>query len=76
VAASERTAELARERGIPLVELDGSIELDLAIDGGPLTGLPSTVVDLTGFGANGEWSVLREGGMGRSELDERIESVS
>jgi ribose 5-phosphate isomerase A len=33
VAASERTAELARERGIPLVELDGSIELDLAIDG-------------------------------------------
>jgi ribose 5-phosphate isomerase A len=33
VAASERTAELARERGIPLVELDGEIELDLAIDG-------------------------------------------
>jgi L-threonylcarbamoyladenylate synthase len=50
--------------------------VDLVIDGGPLTGLPSTVVDLTGFGANGEWSVLREGAMGRSELDERIESVS
>jgi ribose 5-phosphate isomerase A len=33
VAASERTAELARERGIPLVELDGSVEPDLAIDG-------------------------------------------
>ena len=36
---------------------------DLAIDGGALTGLPSTVVDLTGFDAGGEWAVLREGGM-------------
>src|SRR4051812_19241434 len=33
VAASEHTAALARERGIELVELDGSLELDLAIDG-------------------------------------------
>src|SRR3954470_4075794 len=33
VAASERTAELARERRIELVELDGTLELDLAIDG-------------------------------------------
>jgi ribose 5-phosphate isomerase A len=33
VAASERTAALARERGIELVELDGELELDLAIDG-------------------------------------------
>ena len=33
VVASERTASLAREAGIELVELDGSIELDLALDG-------------------------------------------
>jgi ribose 5-phosphate isomerase A len=33
VAASERTTALAREHGIPLVELDGEIALDLAIDG-------------------------------------------
>ena len=33
VAASERTAALARERGIQLAELDGELELDLAIDG-------------------------------------------
>jgi ribose 5-phosphate isomerase A len=33
VAASARTAELCRERGIELVELDGELELDLAIDG-------------------------------------------
>lgn len=31
--ASERTADLAREQGIEIVELDGSVELDLALDG-------------------------------------------
>jgi ribose 5-phosphate isomerase A len=31
--ASTRTAELAREAGFELVELDGSVELDLALDG-------------------------------------------
>lgn len=33
VAASDRTAELARSVGIELVELDGSAPLDLALDG-------------------------------------------
>jgi ribose 5-phosphate isomerase A len=33
VAASERTAELARVAGIELTELDGELELDLALDG-------------------------------------------
>jgi len=33
VAASERTAELCREAGVQLAELDGSLELDLALDG-------------------------------------------
>lgn len=41
---------------------------ELAIDGGALTGLPSTVVDLTAFEASGEWTVLREGGLPREEL--------
>ena len=35
---------------------------DLAIDGGALTGLPSTVVDITAIDSGGEWEVLREGG--------------
>lgn len=42
--------------------------VDLAIDGGRLTGLPSTVVDLTDFDENGTWTVLREGGMSRGDL--------
>lgn len=33
VTASDRTAELAREAGIELVELDGELRLDLALDG-------------------------------------------
>lgn len=43
-------------------------EVDLAIDGGELTGLPSTVVDLTELDENGIWTVLREGGMSRGDL--------
>jgi L-threonylcarbamoyladenylate synthase len=46
--------------------------VDVAIDGGALTGLPSTVVDLAAFDADGEWSVLREGGMPMAELAERL----
>lgn len=45
---------------------------DLAIDGGELTGLPSTVVDLAGFDLGGEWAVLREGGMTFGDLAARL----
>jgi L-threonylcarbamoyladenylate synthase len=46
---------------------------DLAIDGGELTGLPSTVVDLSGLDASGEWRVLREGGLPLEALRAGIE---
>ncbi|HWA54503.1 MAG TPA: L-threonylcarbamoyladenylate synthase [Solirubrobacterales bacterium] len=42
--------------------------VDVAIDGGTLTGLPSTVVDLTEIDAGGEWEILREGGMTSEHL--------
>jgi L-threonylcarbamoyladenylate synthase len=51
--------------GVPNKVLDGA---DLAIDGGALTGLPSTVVDLTDIDAGGEWEVLREGGLSTGDL--------
>ena len=41
---------------------------DLAIDGGALTGLPSTVVDITAIDSGGGWTVLREGGMSSGDL--------
>ncbi len=45
---------------------------DLAIDGGELTGLPSTVVDLTGFDEGGEWTVLRDGALSAGDLAARL----
>ena len=42
--------------------------VDLAIDGGRLTGLPSTVLDLTDLDEYGTWTVLRDGGMSRGDL--------
>jgi L-threonylcarbamoyladenylate synthase len=48
--------------------------VDVAIDGGALTGLPSTVVDITGLDTSGDWTVLREGAMSVAELSERLGS--
>jgi L-threonylcarbamoyladenylate synthase len=45
---------------------------DLAIDGGELTGRPSTVVDLTAIDAGGDWAILRKGGMDAAEVEERM----
>lgn len=50
-------------------------EADLAIDGGELTGLPSTVVDLTSFDEEGEWAVLREGGLSGGDLAARLATI-
>jgi L-threonylcarbamoyladenylate synthase len=41
---------------------------DLTIDGGELTGAPSTVVDVTGI-EQGEWRILREGGLPEPEVE-------
>ncbi|MFN8113023.1 MAG: L-threonylcarbamoyladenylate synthase [Solirubrobacterales bacterium] len=49
--------------------------VDLAIDGGELTGEPSTVVDLTGLESGGVWTVLREGAVPADELSERLRSA-
>ncbi|HXS46837.1 MAG TPA: Sua5/YciO/YrdC/YwlC family protein, partial [Solirubrobacterales bacterium] len=49
--------------------------VDLAIDGGTLTGLPSTVVDLTSFDANGKWEILREGGLSAGDLAARLAAI-
>jgi L-threonylcarbamoyladenylate synthase len=58
-------------------EIDPSVlsEVDLAIDGGELTGLPSTVVDLTAIEAGGGWKVLREGAVPTTELERLLVEV-
>jgi L-threonylcarbamoyladenylate synthase len=45
---------------------------DLAIDGGELTGLPSTVIDITAIESGGGWRVLREGAMAASEVERAL----
>jgi L-threonylcarbamoyladenylate synthase len=49
--------------------------VDLAIDGGELTGKPSTVVDLTAIEVDGAWKVLREGAVPAGELAERLRAA-
>jgi L-threonylcarbamoyladenylate synthase len=59
----------ARFEDIPPGILSG---VDLAIDGGELTGAPSTVVDVTGLESGGPWTILREGGMPVDEVGRRL----
>lgn len=48
---------------------------DLAIDGGALTGTPSTVVDLSRYDESGEWTVLREGAVAAGELGATLQKI-
>ena len=49
--------------------------VDLAIDGGELTGLPSTVVDLGTIDVDGSWQVLRHGALSEGDLLSALNSV-
>lgn len=45
---------------------------DLVLDGGELSGTPSTVVDLRSYEDGGAWTVIREGGMALERLEELL----
>ncbi len=49
--------------------------VDLAIDGGVLPGLPSTVVDITSIDEDGSWRVLRDGALSPGDLASALASV-
>jgi L-threonylcarbamoyladenylate synthase len=46
--------------------------VDLALDGGALTGAPSTVIDLSAIEDGGGWSILREGALARERVSELL----
>ena len=48
---------------------------DLAIDGGDLTGLPSTVVDIADIDEDGSWMILRHGALSPGDLTSALASV-
>jgi L-threonylcarbamoyladenylate synthase len=50
--------------------------VDLAIDGGRLTGLPSTVIDVTALDVDGAWAILREGGLAAQAVAEALAHIS
>jgi L-threonylcarbamoyladenylate synthase len=58
--------------GVPDSILAGA---DLAIDGGELTGLPSTVVDIASIEEEGRWRVLRDGAVSAGDLASALASV-
>jgi L-threonylcarbamoyladenylate synthase len=59
----------SRFEDVPAPIVEGA---DLAIDGGELTGLPSTVVDVTDLERGEGWTILREGGMPAEEIRRRL----
>jgi L-threonylcarbamoyladenylate synthase len=48
---------------------------DLAIDGGELTGLPSTVVDVASIEEDGGWTILRHGALSPGDLNSALAAV-
>ena len=49
---------------------------DLAIDGGQLGGLPSTVVDIAEIDAGGGWTILREGALSPGDLAAALDHLA
>jgi len=57
---------------VPEVIREGA---DLAIDGGELPGLPSTVVDIASIEDDGSWRILRDGALSPGDLASQLTSV-
>jgi L-threonylcarbamoyladenylate synthase len=49
---------------------------DLVLDGGELPGVPSTVIDLRDFEAEGRWHLLREGALRRDAVHDMLGSLA
>lgn len=62
----------SRFEDVPEKIIDGA---DLAIDGGDLPGLPSTVVDISSIDEDGHWRVLRDGALSPGDLASALASV-
>jgi len=49
--------------------------VDLTVDGGELSGEPSTVIDLAGVEAGGAWKILREGALSYEDVESKLGSL-
>jgi L-threonylcarbamoyladenylate synthase len=61
-----------------LADVDERIRagVDLQLDGGELPGTPSTVVDLTGFEADGSFEIVREGAVSGPDVAAALGSIA
>ena len=50
-------------------------EVDLILDGGPLPGTPSTVIDLRRFEITRDWSVVREGAVPAGAIRDTLQGL-
>ena len=50
-------------------------EVDLVLDGGPLPGTPSTVIDLRDFERSRDWAVVREGAVSRGAVRDALDGL-
>lgn len=62
----------ARFKDVPQSIRDGA---DLAIDGGELPGLPSTVIDVAAIDEDGGWHILRDGALSLGDVKGALASV-
>lgn len=62
----------ARFEDVPDSILDG---VELAIDGGELPGLPSTVIDVAAIDEDGSWRILRDGALSPGDVTSALNSV-
>jgi L-threonylcarbamoyladenylate synthase len=62
----------ARFEDVPEAIRDG---VDLAIDGGELPGLPSTVIDVVSIDEDGSWRILRDGALSLGDVKTALASV-
>ena len=73
--SSANLAGAADARDVAAVPDEIRREADLVLDGGPLPGTPSTVVDLRAFETTRDWSVLRDGAVARDVVRDALSTL-
>jgi L-threonylcarbamoyladenylate synthase len=63
----------ARRLGDVVTEIREGV--DIVLDGGELSGVPSSVVDLTRYEQTGDWELLRETAVKRDEIESLISDL-
>jgi L-threonylcarbamoyladenylate synthase len=62
-------------RTVDEVPQDIRDEVDLVLDGGPLPGTPSTVVDLRRFESTRDWTIVRQGAMSAEAIRDALQGL-